>query len=267
MLADLPAWASRGRGEWGVRRFANLKALGLGAVALVLMAVMAWLGMWQLGVYDSHQHSAAEAALKRAPVPLSSIFGPDEAFPGDAVSRPVVVTGRFLTAQQVYVRKLAGSPGPYAVATPLVTSNGSAILVVRGATSRLGVGAPSGQVTVHGVLEPSGSASAPPDKRRVVSRLSVASLVGSINPDLYTGYVVQRSSSPPATEHLAAVTVPLPHPSRWSGVRNLLYACQWWIFAAFVAFMWWRVAGDFIAEGEDDDELAEGRAEPLRNLR
>jgi len=37
---------------------------------------------------------------------------------------------------------------------------------------------------------------------------------------------------------------PTPDPSRWAGIRNLLYAFQWWLFAGFVAFMWWRVVGD-----------------------
>jgi surfeit locus 1 family protein len=25
-----------------------------------------------------------------------------------------------------------------------------------------------------------------------------------------------------------------------TGLRNLLYAFQWWVFGAFAIFMWWR---------------------------
>ena len=52
---------------------------------------------------------------------------------------------------------------------------------------------------------------------------------------------------------LTPVEPPLPDPSRWAGIRNLIYALQWWLFAAFVAFMWWRIAH------EDDDETASRR--------
>jgi hypothetical protein len=40
---------------------------------------------------------------------------------------------------------------------------------------------------------------------------------------------------------LAAVTpAHLPGPDSSSGLRNLLYALQWWVFGAFALFMWWR---------------------------
>jgi hypothetical protein len=32
----------------------------------------------------------------------------------------------------------------------------------------------------------------------------------------------------------------LPEPSRFTGVRNLLYAFEWWVFGAFAGFIWWR---------------------------
>ena len=35
-----------------------------------------------------------------------------------------------------------------------------------------------------------------------------------------------------------------PHWVRWAGIRNLVYAVQWWVFAAFVAFMWWRMVSE-----------------------
>ncbi len=87
-----------------VHRFLNPKALGLALVGLVLMAVMVWLGMWQLGVYQDHQHRTAEAVLQRPPVPLADVLGPDAAFPSDGVSRPVIATGTYRADEQVYVR-------------------------------------------------------------------------------------------------------------------------------------------------------------------
>jgi cytochrome oxidase assembly protein ShyY1 len=38
---------------------------------------------------------------------------------------------------------------------------------------------------------------------------------------------------PASAEHL-------PSADATSGLRNLLYALQWWVFGAFAVFMWWR---------------------------
>ena len=32
----------------------------------------------------------------------------------------------------------------------------------------------------------------------------------------------------------------LPDASRFTALRNLLYAMEWWFFGAFAAFVWWR---------------------------
>ena len=85
-------------------RLLSRRALGLGLVALLLMAAMVALGLWQLGVYDDHQHDDARARLDRAPVPLGEVIGPDDAFPSDGVSRPVTVTGRYLSNEEFTVR-------------------------------------------------------------------------------------------------------------------------------------------------------------------
>ncbi len=221
-----------------------VRALGPALVALVLMSAMVWLGVWQLGVYDDHQRADAQATLRQPPVPLGTLLGPDSAFPSDGAGRPVTVSGTFLRADQVYVRGMTGAGDRYAVVTPLRTATGSAVLVVRGAQDRLGAPAPTGHVTVRGILEPSEDSRGPVDARRVTNALSVSALVNEIRPDLYSGYVLQQSSRPAQTPALSPVTPMLPDPSRWSGIRNLLYACQWWLFAAFVAFMWWRITTD-----------------------
>lgn len=227
-----------------MQRLRSIRALALGLLALGLMAAMGWLGLWQLGVYDDHQHAEAQAALHQPAVPLDEVLGPDDAFPDDGTGRPVTIRGVFLGADQVYVRDLTGAPERYAVVTPLRTANGSAVLVVRGAVRSPDAGeapAPTGRVTVRGYLEPTQSAGSRLDARRVTDALSVSALVADVETDLYSGYVLQQTVTPAATADLVPVPPTLPDPSRWSGIRNLLYACQWWVFAAFVAFMWWRI--------------------------
>jgi cytochrome oxidase assembly protein ShyY1 len=97
-------------------------------------------------------------------------------------------------------------------------------------------------VRVSGILEPSQSGSGALDASRVTTGVRIGALVSDVHPDLYSGYVVLTNSEP--VEQLGKIDPPLPDPSRWAGVRNLLYAVQWWIFAAFVAFMWWRIINE-----------------------
>lgn len=236
--------------------------MGLAVVAAILMAVMIVLGLWQLGVYDQHQHANAQAGLDRAPVPLDQVLSPDAAYPSGGVSRPVTVTGHYVAGEQIWVRGLAGAQGAYSAVTPLVTSAGSAVLVVRGSTGQTAAPVPSGAVTVTGVLEPPTARGSPLTADRVTSGINLAVLVDGFNQNLYGGYVLLRASAPPQSGALTQVTPPLPSPSRWAGIRNLLYACQWWVFAGFVAFMWWRMAREMPAAPVED--TATDQPLPLR---
>jgi cytochrome oxidase assembly protein ShyY1 len=219
----------------------SLRNAGLTAVAVALVAAMAWLGHWQFSAYDQHQNDDARAALERAPIPLDEALGADTAFPADSVSRPVIVSGRYLGAEQFYVRDMGGG-GRYAVATPVLTSSGAAVIVVRGAAPAVPMDAPTGHVRVEGVLEPSQGSAAPLDHDRTTNGIEIARLVSSFDEDLYAGYVIATTSDP--ADSLPPVDVPRPDASFWSGIRNLLYALQWWSFAAFVVFMWWRILRD-----------------------
>jgi surfeit locus 1 family protein len=225
-----------------VGRWTTAKGLGLLLVALALMAAMVALGLWQYRVYDNHQRADALKTMQRTPVALDRILGADQAFPSSSVGVPVSVSGHYDRAGQLYVRGLEGSDDTYAVTTPLVTASGSAILVVRGSSPRPHAGTPAGEVSLTGILEPSQSSGKPLGAGRITDSLSIASLVGSVDDDLYAGYVVATKSQPADT--LTPVRAPLPDPSRWAGIRNLVYALQWWVFAGFVGFMWWRIVVD-----------------------
>jgi surfeit locus 1 family protein len=222
-----------------IARLTTARALGLLVLALAVMAGMIAMGRWQFGVYDDHRRADALAVMRRAPVPMETVLGPDDAFPSGSVGVPVVVSGHYDRSDQLYVRGFAGAGDRYGVVTPLVTASGSAVLVLRGSSSVPQAPADSGPVRVYGILEPSQSEGGVLDGRRITTGLRIGALVSDVRPDLYAGYVVLTRSAP--AEQLGRVLPPLPNPSRWAGVRNLLYAVQWWIFAAFVAFMWWRI--------------------------
>ena len=48
----------------------------------------------------------------------------------------------------------------------------------------------------------------------------------------------------PAPGLEAADLESLPEVGRFTALRNLLYAAEWWFFGAFAAFIWWRWVRD-----------------------
>jgi surfeit locus 1 family protein len=241
-----------------IRRLTTLRALGLLVVALALMAAMIAMGRWQFGVYDDSQRADAMALMRRAAVPIDTALGRDQAFPSASAGVPVSVEGHYDRAGQLYVRGFPGAEDAYSVVTPLLTATGSAVLVLRGSSPEPQAPVPTGPVRISGVLEPSQSEASSLDSRRVTTGVYVPGLVSEVRPDLYAGYVILTTSTP--ADVLPLVAPPLPDPSRWAGLRNLLYAVQWWLFAGFVAFMWWRVVTE-----APDPRTGGTEAEPARS--
>ena len=219
------------------------KILGLTVLALVMVAGMTVMGVWQLDVYNQSQTDDAAQVADARPVPLDTLLAPDQAFTAAANARPVIAEGAY-DEQQIVVER--GADPPWLVA-PLVTDSGSAILVVRGlltgsaATNEQSLPPPpAGRVQVVGSLQPSegrGNDTNLTDDR--VPTLSTAQLISDVSHDLYSGFVVLTDQTPPSTLERAAP--PRPDASWTAGLRNLMYALQWWLFAGFVIFLWWRM--------------------------
>lgn len=248
--------------------------LALLAVVLVVAAGMARLGQWQ---WDRAHDNAAKNVEKRvtAPaVPLDSVLRPRTTFTGAAADRPVQVTGTFDAAGQRLLpqRRLSGRTG-FWVLTPLVTPQGDAIGVVRGWVAAPSdpaaqpAAVPAGPVTVDGVLRPA----EPPAERAPgqgsglptgqLDRVDMTQLIGLWSWPLYTGYVVLTGYdgvAPPAPS--PALVPPAVTGGGGLDLRNLSYAVQWFVFAAFGMFMWWRLVRDdhlgVLRKDEPDPEPA-----------
>jgi cytochrome oxidase assembly protein ShyY1 len=221
---------------------------------LMVVAVLACvvLGRWQLGVWHSHRTDDAAAVTHERAVPLDDLLGRDAAFPAAGVGRPVVVTGRWDPARTVYVanRNRGGKPGFWAV-TPVITGTGSGIPVVRGWTSSttLAPAPPTGPTSLVGILQPADDNGATDSDTHddVIPELSTTDLLARAPYDLYGGYAVatgrpvQGAAPNAGMQGLEPVTAgQLPGAGSTSGLRNLLYALQWWVFGAFALFVWWR---------------------------
>ena len=229
------------------RRPGLLADLGAGALALVLVGIAGALGLWQYDAWQAHRAAEARDLTDVAPVPLTDVMGSDDPFPGQDVGRPVDVAGTWIDGGfWVRDRALGDRDGYWAVA-PLLVGD-AALLVVRGwaAEAEPGLLTASGEADVTGWLQaPEGSLVTDDDANDdVFPEIRVADAVQRVDVDLYSAYAVSQE---PADGLETAELEALPSPSRFTGIRNLFYAVEWWVFGAFAAFIWWRWRKDATA--------------------
>jgi surfeit locus 1 family protein len=239
--------------------------VGLLALALVIAGAMTVMGVWQLGVYKSKTAAATEHRAAAAPVPLQSLFSIDDGLPAKAVGRQVTITGTWgPAADQVYMSdRLQDGKNGFWVVSPLKLSATDAVMIVRGwvpSVSDPSAAAPSGPVSLTGAVVASEAEDSSDDaaKGRVLSSLRIPTIVHLVKYRVYDAFVVQ--TSPAASTPAPAAVVPPPPPTDHAGLRNVAYAFQWWIFAAFTLWMWARMVLDAhrSPEGSTDDRSADG---------
>jgi cytochrome oxidase assembly protein ShyY1 len=228
-----------------------LHASGIAAVTIAVL-----LAGWQYDAWQAGRTLAARDLAGARPAPLADILGPDDAYPGDQVGRPVRLSGQWLPESTVEVsdRVLDGRDGRWVV-TPVAVcaddcAKAPAILVVRGwvPTGADAPPAPTGGAAVTGWLQP-GEGQGLPDPEptdAVLPELRIASAVQHVDTDLYGGYVIARVSTGPTTEDALTPVTPdaLPQPDAFTSLRNLFYAAEWVVFGGFALFLWWRWSRD-----------------------
>ncbi|MEU2794445.1 SURF1 family protein [Streptomyces sp. NPDC007100] len=244
---------------------------GINVFAVLAIPFCVFMGSWQLGRFEDrvdthHQQEDRSAEAKAAtPRPL------DELLPVDKVTsgRQATATGRYDTAHQLLVpdRTLDEKRGFY-VLTLLRTDGGKALPVVRGwlpgdadaREARAKVPAPpSGEVTVTGALQASenqgtdGVHAGGGLPQGQLGMISAASLVNIVPYEVYDAWVTVTDAQAP----LRAVP---PAAAEGSGLdlkafQNLGYTGEWFVFAGFVLFMWFRL---FRREAEAARDVALG---------
>ncbi len=143
------------------------------------------------------------------------------------------------------------------VAPLRVQATGATLAVVRGFTPgpRRRPGPARGVVTLTGALAPGESPAEQPGQAAGASlpvrgALDLAEVVNEWPGDLYNAFafaVSERSGGPAGPQTAADGLTRGPPPAigetglSW---RNAAYALQWWIFAAFAAYMWFRMVRD-----------------------
>ncbi|TSB14958.1 SURF1 family protein, partial [Streptomyces benahoarensis] len=257
---------------------------GINVFAVLAIPFCVFMGSWQLSRFEdrvnSHQQQAdrTAAAETAAARPLDSLLPVDQVTSG----RQARARGTYDTRHQLLVpdrtldRKASSRPGFY-VLTPLRTDGGKALPVVRGwlpgdannpADTAKVPAPPSGEVTVTGALQASenvgtsGVQSGGGLPNGQLGMISAASLVNIVPYPVYDAWITLGDTSAP----LKAVP---PAAAEGSGLdlkafQNLGYTGEWFVFAGFVLFMWFRL---FRREAEAARDEALGIGVPYTHLR
>ncbi len=233
--------------------------LGAHLLALVAVGSAGWLGFWQYDAWQEQRAAESTDLTRLEPEPLAKVMGPDDRFPGDKVGQPVTVSGTWVPDGTVFVsgREHDGLDG-YWVVTPLAveTADDPALPIVRGWTPspEQAPAAPTGTAELVAWLqatEGTGERDADPADD-VLPQVRTADLIQHVDQDLYGAYAVAQVPG----EGLEPATLEqLPEVGRFTALRNLLYAVEWWFFGAFAAFIWWRYVTEVTESGQAEPEV------------
>ncbi|MEU1307291.1 SURF1 family protein [Streptomyces cinnamoneus] len=230
---------------------------GINVFVVLAIPVCLFMGSWQLSRFetrvDTHRdrQTQADEARTADAAPLSGLLPVSTETSG----RRATATGRYDTGHQLLVpdRDLDSRKGFY-VLTMLRTDGGKALPVVRGwLPGDAGSGddtakvpaPPAGEVTVTGALQASESPSSKGVRtsgglpQGQLGVISAASLVNLVPYGVYDAWITVSEATAPLT------AVP-PAAAPNSGLdlkafQNLGYTGEWFVFAGFVVFMWFRL--------------------------
>ena len=95
-----------------------------------------------------------------------------------------------------------------------------------------------------------------------IGSVDLSVLVNTWPGDLYNAFLFLETEDPATGAQLDRVPTPLGDTGiRW---RNAAYAVQWWVFAGFALWLWWRmVREEALREEEDDTASGDPGAEPV----
>ncbi|MGP4113780.1 SURF1 family cytochrome oxidase biogenesis protein [Streptomyces sp. 4N509B] len=226
-------------------------------VALLLIPTMVWLGFWQLNRHEQRvaRNELIAASLEARPVPMAELTEVGGTLDPDHRYRPVTATGEYDADGEVLARQRTGSEGGmgYFVLTPLVTDDGTGVLVNRGwvpagtdpTVAPPVASPPSGTVTVTGRLMSDETTGTTGIRDRAGLPEGMVMLVSSqqrsqeLGLPMLGGYLELTDTSPAGGRKGAgAVPEPLPEPDHTGIGTHFAYAVQWWIFAAGVPVGW-----------------------------
>ncbi|MFE9250994.1 SURF1 family protein [Streptomyces sp. NPDC007088] len=255
---------------------------GIHVFVLLAIPFCVFMGSWQLGRFedrvDQHKDSDEARSVQRheRAVPLSGVLPVTQ----DTVGDRTVASGRYVGQYLVPGRELDERQGFYVLGL-LRTDEDKVLPVVRGwlpgrARTSAAPPVPRGEVTVTGALqapestETKGAHTEGGLPRGQLGIISAASLVNLVPDDVYDGWITQER----AEDGMKPVPAEAAPDSGLDlkAFQNLGYTGEWFVFAGFVVFMWYRLlrreveaqrdALLGIGPEDDEDPDADPDAEP-----
>ncbi|MFJ3498118.1 SURF1 family protein [Streptomyces sp. NPDC086091] len=224
---------------------------GINVFVLLAIPFCVFMGSWQLSRFearvDDQRRAEAQATSARTEParPLAELLPVDKETSG----RRVTARGQYGEQLLVPDRRLDDREGFY-VLTLLRTDGGRTLPVVRGwlpgtADAAKAPAPPSGEVSVSGALQ----ASETPGDNGVSARgglpagqiaaISSASLVNLVSDELYDAWITLSNADGGMTA--VPASTPTGTGLDLKAFQNLGYTGEWFVFAGFVVFMWFRL--------------------------
>lgn len=209
-------------------------------LVVVVVGTCIGLGLWQLDRLEQRRtfNETVTAGLEQPEAPLGEVVPPGASVDPAAVAyRRVEAEGTYDPERELllYGRSLDGAPGHHLL-TPLVTADGSAVLVDRGwvpfELDRPPIAEaepPTGPVRVRGVLVPPEEGAEEPGPEadpRIVRRADVQAIAGRLPYAVAPAYLLLQEQDPAQG---ASLPRPAPLPELTKG-PHLSYAVQWFTF-------------------------------------
>jgi cytochrome oxidase assembly protein ShyY1 len=225
---------------------------GINLFVLLAIPVCVFMGSWQLSRFEGRvqdHRSAAERTVaneKAAAEPLAALLPVDQKTSG----KRTTATGHYDKQLLVPDRDLDERTGFYVVTLLKVDGTGKALPVVRGwlpgtASAAKAPAPPKGEVTVVGALQASessgsdGVSTAGGLPSGQIGMISAASLVNVVPYDVYDGWITLDTADGKMTP--VPATTPQGSGLDLKAFQNLGYTGEWFVFAGFVLFMWFRL--------------------------
>ncbi len=232
---------------------------GINLFVVLAIPFCVFMGTWQLGRFEDRVQSHEQAT--KQPDPSTRAAEPlDELLPVDKVTsgRPAVATGTYADQFLVPGRELDDRRGFYVLTLLRTEGGGKALPVVRGwlpgtAGDVPVPAAPRGEVTVTGDLQASENIHSDGVNARgglpegQLGMISAASLVNLVDYDVYDAWITLPEAEAGGAAGPDDVLKPVPAAApQGSGLdlkafQNLGYTGEWFVFAGFVLFMWFRL--------------------------
>jgi cytochrome oxidase assembly protein ShyY1 len=209
-----------------------LFALAIGLVA----AATWWLGNWQFDRLEDRQqrNAVVRANEDKPPAPVGDVLAKGRDVAEDDEWRQITATGSYAPQDTVIVRyRTRDGASGVDVVVPLVTADGTALLVDRGWLQTDNRGAdvtdvpqpPSGQVTVTGWVRGDGTGDSTEVHNQATRAISSERIGAALDREVYGGFVELRSEEPAPAESLEPVELP-----ELDNGPHFFYGLQWWFF-------------------------------------